>query len=272
MITDLRQFYFYEDYVWTPVDFANLQMWIWGAFQDVFGAAFGAAVLQGLQVAPAGGMQVTISAGLGVGDNGEIMVVGSQQMLTVPLPGADNKNYLVILRPITTDETFIPTPDNIAVSVPLHKALGYQLLTLQKTPGFKNDYPSKQSGDVVLMGIQLLAGATVVNTANLDLGIISRIRKQPINVTEVTANYTANPTVDEVIEYDATSASGTVSLPDADTVAGLRLSIIKIDSTANMVAVAAFAGDTISGQATITLDSQWDKVNLYSNGIDWRIL
>lgn len=269
--SDLRQFYFYQDYIWTPNDFENLQTWIWGAFQSVFEGSFGAAVLSGLKPTTGGSLTLNIAAGIAVGDSGQVIVSPGALNPVIPAPGGSPQNSLVILRPTSTDMTMIPTPDNPAVLVPLHAAKSFQVVVLSKVPAFENDYPAKQSGDVIVIGVQLQAGASVINNSNLDYGVVSRARKVPFRIKTVTTGVAIDPTVDDVIEANYASASGVAQLPDAQSVPGHRVKVIKVDSSTNQCAVSGTAGQLPFGANVIYLDDQGDVANLYSNGLVWRL-
>lgn len=270
--SDLRRFFFYQDYIWTPTDFDNLQTWIYGSMQSIFEGAFGASVLQGLEASPAGGLTLNLNPGIACGDSGEILVSPGALNPVIPSPGGSPQNSIVVLRPTSTNVTLIPLPDNPSTFVPLHSAKSFQMVVLSKIPAFENDYPTKQSGDVIVIGVQLLAGASVINQSNLDYGIVSRKRKSPAKIKTITTNYTTDPTVDEIIEANFLSASGVVHLPAAVSATGHRVWVVKVDSSVNQVAISGNLSELISGQNVITLDSQWDRAQVYSNGQGWRIL
>lgn len=92
----------------------------------------------------------------------------------------------------------------------------------------------------------------------------------PINA--YSANATANQQ-DYTILVDATTGAKTVSLPPATTEPGRIVIVKKIDATANVVTVAAFAGNTIDGAATLALSNPFDAATLQSDGqLDWHVL
>lgn len=270
--SDLRQFYFYQDYLWAPADFENMQTWTWGAFQAVFSGDLGAAVLQGLQPTPGGGLTLNISSGIATGDSGEVIVSPTALNPVLPNPGSSPQNSIVVLRPTSTDTDSIPTPDNPSIMVPLHKQLSFQVVVLSKIPGFQNDYPAKQLGDVIVAGVQLAANATVISQPNLDFGVISRPRKKPRSVKAVVSSYSTDPTIDDIVEAYFNTASGMVLLPDAQSVPGHGVMVIKVDPSVNQVAVSgSVTGQMPFGANVIYLDDQGDLVRLYSNGLVWRL-
>lgn len=77
---------------------------------------------------------------------------------------------------------------------------------------------------------------------------------------------------DAVILGDATGGVVTVSLPAASAQSGRRLSVKKIDASANKVTVVAAGGDLIDGAATEDLLAQYDAVTIVSDGVSaWYI-
>lgn len=270
--SDLRRFYFYQDYIWTPDDFTNLQDWIYGSMQSVFEGAFGAAVLKGLVATPGGGLNLNISSGIAVGDNGEIMVSPTDLVANIPSPGGSNQNSLVVLRPTSTDMTDIPEPDNLSNTVPLHAKKYFEVVVLSKVPTFEGDYPTKQSGDCVVMGIRLLSGDTSIDQTKIDYSAVNRTRKRSLNVKKITGSYSVDPSVDEIIECDFSGASGVAQLPPAVSGAGMKVAVVKVDSSSNVASVSGYNAETISGQNAITLQNQWDTISIYSNGTAWRVL
>lgn len=85
-----------------------------------------------------------------------------------------------------------------------------------------------------------------------------------------TTTYAA--TGDEVvIPCDATSAGFTVGLPAAASYTGKRYTIVKTDSTFNVVTVDGNASETINGATTTTLNTQYEAVTIVSDGTNWLI-
>lgn len=72
------------------------------------------------------------------------------------------------------------------------------------------------------------------------------------------------------ITADATSGSFTVNLPAAATAgSGFKVTIKKIDSSANTVTIDPSGAETIDGSSTVVLGSQYAVVNLVCNGTTW---
>lgn len=88
-------------------------------------------------------------------------------------------------------------------------------------------------------------------------------------VTSKTADYTAT-TSDTVILVDATSGDVTITLPTASS--GLHYYIKKTDSSGNKVVVDGNASETIDGNTTQDIISQYDTMEIVSDGSNWLIL
>lgn len=84
-----------------------------------------------------------------------------------------------------------------------------------------------------------------------------------------TANYTAT-TSDEVLLCDATTASFTVTLPAASGNNKLKLTLKKIDSSANTVTIDGNVAETIDGQTTIVIAQQHTSYEIVCDGSNWH--
>ena len=87
-------------------------------------------------------------------------------------------------------------------------------------------------------------------------------------VRTITESYTVSD-VDELILADATSGAITVTLPKA--VDGRTIYTKKIDNS-NNVTIATTGSETIDGQAQQTISTQWDTVEVISDGSNWFII
>lgn len=70
------------------------------------------------------------------------------------------------------------------------------------------------------------------------------------------------------ISVDATLNDITVTLPDANSCAGSKFEITRIDGSAFVVTIAASAGQTIFGASTENV-YQYETIVVYSNGVFW---
>lgn len=265
MLTDLRKFYFYQKYTWNPTDFENFETWLWGAIEGLQEGAFGAAVLKGGRPRAGGGMTLLIDALIACNAVGRIVASNSQLNTTIASPAGNPARTLVVARPKSTNATLIPEPMNPSNMVPLHEKLEWDLIVLNGTPAATPAYPATQAGDIVLAGLKLNASHATITEADLDWGVIDRPRKRKQRVKKVTAGVSV-VSGDSIIEANFASASGIVLLAPPGDVEGEKFTIVKEDSSANVCAV---SGD-ISGQSVVELDTQWQSITVYSNGISYR--
>lgn len=87
----------------------------------------------------------------------------------------------------------------------------------------------------------------------------------------ITTNITLSSS-DDVVLVDATVGPVTVTLAPAADRQGLKVSVKKVDSSANAVTVAANGSETIDGAATKDLASQYDNLTAASDGTTWWLL
>lgn len=87
-------------------------------------------------------------------------------------------------------------------------------------------------------------------------------------VASKTTTYTATD-ADGVILCNATSAAFTVTLPTAVGRTGKRYSLIKTDSSANAITVDPSGAETINGDTTVSLATQYATLAIVSNGTNW---
>lgn len=112
--------------------------------------------------------------------------------------------------------------------------------------------------------VPLLAKDGLSVTGNLSTqAIVSTV------VTE-TAAYAVAAT-DEIILANASGAAFAVTLPAANAQTGRRVTVKKIDSSANAVTVAS-GGGTIDGAASVALGSQNEAVEVISDGTNWWVI
>jgi hypothetical protein len=90
-------------------------------------------------------------------------------------------------------------------------------------------------------------------------------------VTTKTAGYTV-AAGDYTILCNNTSGAITISLPTASSIAGRIYVIKKISGVGNNVLVDGFGGETIDGSATNTITTQYSKITIQSDGVNWFIL
>lgn len=269
-ISDLRKFYFYQLYTWDPEDFENFETYLWGAVEGLLEGGFGASILKGLRPRAGGGLNLLVDSGIAVNESGKLVVQTAQQSIAVPAPVGNPCRSLVILRPKTTDATMIPLPTNPSLSVPLHEKLEYDLLILSGTASPTPVYPTALAGDIVVVGLKLSAGHTTLTESDFDWSVVSRPRKRKQKIKEVTSGSYTPSTGDDMIELNLASASGMVQLPPAADFECEKITVVRVDASANFGTVSGYGAELISGQNSIELDTQWQTLTLYSNGLSWR--
>ena len=83
---------------------------------------------------------------------------------------------------------------------------------------------------------------------------------------------TSLPGTQRTFWVDATAANRTITLPPVASSINEVIIVKKIDTSNNKVIVAANGAETIDGQLTYTLGTQWDSVTLICTGAAWRVL
>ena len=89
-----------------------------------------------------------------------------------------------------------------------------------------------------------------------------------------TATYTISAT-DSVVRVSGASGAFTATLPTAVGITGRRYTIIKTDAvfaTASAITIEADGAETINGVANTTLNTQFESVELVSDGANWIIM
>lgn len=107
-------------------------------------------------------------------------------------------------------------------------------------------------------GRSVLAAASVTAERTLlGIGVLSVVTK--------TSGYVAT-TADDVVLVDATTGSIIIDLPAVASAIGHRMSVKKIDATANTVTVRGHLAEVIDGSNTQVLSSQWTSIDFVPNG------
>ena len=128
----------------------------------------------------------------------------------------------------------------------------------------------------VLLGMALLVGAAYADTMRLGSPLINAFSFNPTAITTVTASTYTVKSADSLVNANATSNAITITLP---TVASARLNgtkdycVVKTDSGANAVTIAAASGDTIGGEVQRVLLRQNDYIVLTTGGTlhNWSV-
>ncbi|HSE60678.1 MAG TPA: right-handed parallel beta-helix repeat-containing protein [Candidatus Saccharimonadales bacterium] len=110
-----------------------------------------------------------------------------------------------------------------------------------------------------------LSGNTAGNILVSGTTSIIRNNRGVSPVLNRTSAYTVAQEID-VVTADATSAAFTVTLPAANVLNGRRVTVVRRNSGANNVTVAAAGSDTINGSATFSLTTQFQFATFVSDG------
>lgn len=89
--------------------------------------------------------------------------------------------------------------------------------------------------------------------------------------SESSTPYTATAT-DRVILVDASGGDATINLPTAVGISGKEYVVKKTDASAYTVTVAPDGAETIDGEATLVIGTQYDSYTLVSDGSNWMII
>lgn len=266
-LVPIKKHNFYPEYVWQPGDFENHETWVWAAFQALAEGLAGSAVLGGLEANVAGGLNIQIEAGVACNRSGRPVIHKTSAQVAVAADGSNPRRNLIVLRPKEVSGDNIPDPLNPMTQVPLTENQTYDLLSLPGTPAVSPSYPTPQDNDIVLCGVYIAAAAVSIAQTDLDFGQTHRVRPHRSRYRKETANYSVAET-DEIIEVDATAGNRVCTLPPAASTPHQTFTFIKVDSSANTMAVSANGGETISGVSVIDTDTQWDTIRVVSNGIN----
>lgn len=88
-------------------------------------------------------------------------------------------------------------------------------------------------------------------------------------VASVTGNIVST---DYFVAVDASGGNRTLTLPDIAAENGRVIILKKVDASANTVTLAAFAGDTIDGAASLVTAVQYDTFRVIADGVEWRVV
>jgi hypothetical protein len=218
---DIRKFNFYQQYVWQAADFTNFQLWIRGIIRGIAEGAFSRGVLSGLKVTVAGGLNLSVEAGIAVNEDGRQIFSTTQLSTSVAADGSNPRRSLVVLRPKDTNMTNITEPTNPPNQVPLHVKEEFDLIIIPGTPGVSPQYPSINAGDVIIAGIQIATSAVALTQDNVDYSVAHLAKPRRQRVRRVAADYSVQID-DEIIEASATGGNLVIQFPAAQTMPGQK--------------------------------------------------
>jgi hypothetical protein len=271
--TDIRKYTWYNQYIVQPQDMTGLQQYLRDSVESSLESLLGASVLSGMRVTNVGGMVLEVSEGAALSPAGRLMVLGSPAQVTLGSDPTNPRRSLVVARPKLTQVATIVDPTNPPNNVVFVERLDVELVVIPGTPAGSPSYPSAQANDTVLMGVYIPAAAVSLNSSNYEISRRQTPKVQAHRIREISASYTAasGDGEEDIIEFDATSASGVVTLPPASVMMGKCLTLMKVDSSANVVQLKGDGSETISGQTEVELDTQWQSVTIYAHKSSWRM-
>jgi hypothetical protein len=270
---DIRRFLAYLQYIVQPQDMDDIQRWERDSLEGLAEGSLGGSILAGLDVQVAGGLTLQVDPGIGSSPEGRMVVVTASTQVTAAADPSFDRRSLLVLRPKETPTQFIPSPTG-GPNVPLHNKFEFDLLVIAGTPSATPTYPAPGADDVVLMGLLIPAGAGSISVTDFEVTPRMAPKRPRRKIREISESYVAasGEGAEDIIEFDASAGDGTIDLPPAITMLGRELTIMKVDSSSNAFEVFPAGAETISGQASILMDTQWQNVKLYAHKQAWRLL
>lgn len=122
--------------------------------------------------------------------------------------------------------------------------------------------------------IEVITGSTVSVGTPADNSVTKdSLTNDALNktVVEKSAAYSLTSD-DQVVLGDASSAAFTLTLPAAASNEGRIFDIKKTDSSFNAVTIDGNSSETIDGETSTTLDTQYESIQIVSDGTNWHIL
>lgn len=94
---------------------------------------------------------------------------------------------------------------------------------------------------------------------------------QNINGSAKTGNYTA-ASIDDVLRGDSSGGTFQFTLPTAVGISGKTYVFKKIDSSSTVITIGTTSSQTIDGVTSTTLNTQYEQIEVISNGTNWDVL
>lgn len=94
---------------------------------------------------------------------------------------------------------------------------------------------------------------------------VNASRPEFVSVTSATHT----PSTLRFMVVNATATNIAINLPDPSTNANKEYIVKRADATANTVTINPFGAETIDGNSSVSVNTQWEVVRLISNGTDW---
>lgn len=204
--------------------------------------------------------------------NGQYLILG-QDWAEVGLAGAESIT-IQLLQSLHVTDALLFRIDNYSIGGGAGSVGAGEANTASNIGGGNGIFSSKVGIDLRFKTLVTGAGISIVNTPST-LTISSTPVAAALSVVSVTgANYTALPSNDVILVYNAGN-NVNITLPSAALNGGKRFDIKKVD-TSNVIRIKGSAGQTLDG--VDIFNSSWDIliqyecVTVVSNGVNWFII
>lgn len=179
--TRFDYFDFYRRYRWRAQDFTLFQQTLNEHDRASNEGAYGAAVLQGFGLSPSGsGIAISVAAGMCVGPTGDVMAVTGTTVVTVAAPSANSQKHLIVARLVNTPSNYMPRPTAPGDSVPLNEERSCEIVAISGEIAVVPEYPAVEDNDVILGGIILNTGDTVIADQQVETQVRDTLGKNSI--------------------------------------------------------------------------------------------
>lgn len=172
MSLNLNLFNFYKRYKWTAQNFTDFQDAVVTSDRTASKGIIQAAAVEGLDVAPSGGgMAVSIDTGVAIAASGYLLALETADYKAFTAPVSNIKKSLLVIRPKITQVNDITKPTDPFGIVQLNQTQGCEVVIVDGTASATPTYPAKSANDVILCGVRLIAGQTVITTDDIDFSV-----------------------------------------------------------------------------------------------------
>jgi hypothetical protein len=205
----------------------------------------------------------TADVGTAVDPDGKLIVTTIADVFTLDAPAGSLRWDLLTIRFARTNDTLINKPSNPSETCYMNLLDADTVQVIKGTPGVAA-YPACPVTDVILAGIQIPAIAAVGTDCTVDLLVRDLSQKGQMQIHEMTASGAVLAS-DDLIEINGIGEVQATLVSPA-LMAGMEQTFVLVHATGTGKLMG-----TVSGQVNPTLDAQWDRMTIYSNGNVWRV-
>lgn len=197
-----------------------------------------------------------------------IVLKATDSAATLELPLVDDRASLYLAFDASGD--IIASPSAIGTPITAYIATlvdDVSATDARTTLGFAGSGGTVQAGNIeadAVTTVKILNGN--VTRAKLATGAIA-----PSTVTAKTTTYTAT-TSDDFIACSTSGGGWTLTLPAASSASGRILYIKKTTADTNVLLVDGNASETIDGDTTKSIDTQYESLTIICDGSNWHVL